>query len=308
MRQGLEFLRAGHQSVGLAERMVRNRVAPQIGFVGMPLEQRAASEQAAIAVAAGARQDDLALGRGEDGLEIPTVGGADRQRIELGGRDDVVGEQPVLGDPARPARGIEPQEANEAAGRCRKRAGRHPGHGDAGVQTVILLERLQRHVERGGRAGEQRLAPDGERATGQEGGAESSAAATLPSASMETMSRSAGPWSAPSGQSAAPKRSMRRVHALGRSERRIGRQNARPALRQRLKRAGIGRQQRRKPPHPRLRQAAHQDVGQRRGRLSFPAGRDLHAMDEMKVEIGVGAQREEVIVVVGRIYRSDGDV
>ena len=92
------------------------------------------------------------------------------------------------------------------------------------------------------------------------------------------------------------------------SEWSIGGQNAGPTLRQRLKRAGIGRQQTRKAPHPGLRQATHQNIGQRRRGLSFPTGRHLHAMREVNVEIRVGAQREEVIVVVCRIYRSDGDV
>ena len=76
LRQGLELLRARQKSIGLAERVFRNPVARQIDFVGMPLEERAASKQSAISIAAGAGQDDLTLGRGKDGLEIPSIGGA----------------------------------------------------------------------------------------------------------------------------------------------------------------------------------------------------------------------------------------
>jgi hypothetical protein len=92
LRQGSELLRARQKSIGLAERVFRNSVARQIDFVGMPLEEGAVSKQSAISIAAGAGQDDLTLGRGKDGLEIPSIGGADRQRIEFGGRDDVIGE------------------------------------------------------------------------------------------------------------------------------------------------------------------------------------------------------------------------
>jgi len=57
-----------------------------------------------------------------------------------------------------------------------------------------------------------------------------------------------------------------------------------------------------------MRQPTQQDIRQRRGCLSFPAGRDLHAMDEMEVEIGIGPQNQKVVVVVGGCDRGDGDV
>ena len=163
LRIGGELLGPGHQAVGLAEGMRRRRVAAEVGFVAMPGEQRTASQEAPVAVAPGAREDDFVGRRGEDRLEVAAVGEVDRQRIEHRGRDDMVRDQPVLGDAARPARGIEAQEPHEAAGRRRERAGRHPGDGDARFQPVILLQGLQRRVDRGGGAGEQRLAPDRER-------------------------------------------------------------------------------------------------------------------------------------------------
>ena len=95
---------------------------------------------------------------------------------------------------------------------------------------------------------------------------------------------------------------------LGRRQRSICRKDARPARRESLKRAGIGGQQRRQAPHPGLRKAAHQDVRQGGRRLTLPTGRDLDAMHEVKVEIGVGSQSQEMIVVIGRRDRCDGDL
>ena len=135
----------------------------------MPGEQGAAPEEASVAVAPGAREDDFAARGGEDRLEVPPIGEAHRKRIELGGRDDVVRDQPVFGDPARPARGIEAEQTNEAARRGRERAGRHPGDGDAGFQAVILFQGFQDSVDRGRRPGKKRLAPDGERPAFEKG-------------------------------------------------------------------------------------------------------------------------------------------
>ena len=94
----------------------------------------------------------------------------------------------------------------------------------------------------------------------------------------------------------------------GRRERRAGRQDTRPALRQVRERAGMGPQQRVQPAHPCLGEAAEQDVRERRRRLPLPAGRHLDAVHEMQVEIGVGAEGEQVVVVLGGRGRSDGDV
>ena len=95
---------------------------------------------------------------------------------------------------------------------------------------------------------------------------------------------------------------------LGRRERRTRRQDARPALRQIRERAGMRLQQRVQPAHPSLREAAQQDVRERRRRLPLPAGRDRDAVHEMQVEIGVGAEREQVVVILGGRGRGDGDV
>ena len=81
LRITCKFVRPGHQPVGLAKCMARNSVAADVRLPGWRAEQRTPPEQASLAVPAGARQDDFAFGRGEDGLEVPTISGADRQRI-----------------------------------------------------------------------------------------------------------------------------------------------------------------------------------------------------------------------------------
>ena len=107
-----------------------------------------------------AGQHDLALRRRQDGRKVAAVGGSDGQRIELGRRHDVVGEEAVLDHGARPARGVEAEQAHEAPGRRRQRGRRHPADRDASVEAVLLLQRLQGEVERCGRAGSERLAPN----------------------------------------------------------------------------------------------------------------------------------------------------
>ena len=42
--------------------------------------------------------------------------------------------------------------------------------------------------------------------------------------------------------------------------------------------------------------------------MALPAGRDFDAMNEVEVEIGVGAQSQEMIVVIGGRDRRDGDL
>lgn len=169
LRIGCELLRPGHKAVGFAESMHRRRVTAEVGFIAMPGKQRAAAEEAPVTVTPGARKDDFAGRCGENRLEVPPVGEAHRKRIKDGGRDYVVRDQPVFGNTARPARGIEPHQPHKAARRRRKRAGRHPGHADARFPSVVLHQGLKRCIDRGGRSGEQRLAPDRERATLEEG-------------------------------------------------------------------------------------------------------------------------------------------
>ena len=72
-------------------------------------------------------KNDLAFGGGENRLEIAPVRRTDRKRIEFGGGNDVIREQAILGDAARPARGIETEQPNERPRRSRQRARRHPG-------------------------------------------------------------------------------------------------------------------------------------------------------------------------------------
>ena len=108
LRFGPEFLGPGHEAVGFAECMHRHCVAAQVGFIATPGEQRAASQETPVAVAPRARENDGIGSRGEDRLEVAAVGEVHRQRIEHRGRDDMVRDQPVLGDAARPARRIEP--------------------------------------------------------------------------------------------------------------------------------------------------------------------------------------------------------
>lgn len=54
--------------------------------------------------------------------------------------------------------------------------------------------------------------------------------------------------------------------------------------------------------------AANQDVREGGSSLTLPTGRDLDAMHKVKVEISVGSQSEEMIVVIGRRDRRDGDL
>src|SRR3546814_7546844 len=67
-----------HQSIGLAECVSRNSIAPDVDLLRCRTEQRAAPQQAAFAVAASARHDDLTARRGEDGLKISPIRRADR--------------------------------------------------------------------------------------------------------------------------------------------------------------------------------------------------------------------------------------
>ena len=49
-------------------------------------------------------------------------------------------------------------------------------------------------------------------------------------------------------------------------------------------------------------------VGECRCRLSVTCGDGRDAMNEMQIDIGIGAQREKMIVVVGRRRGGDGNV
>src|SRR3546814_13013453 len=80
-----------------------------------------------------------------------------------------------------------------------------------------------------------------------------------------------------------------------RSQRRVGRQDPQPALRQAGKRAGFRTAQRCEPTHPGLREAANEEIRERRSRLTIPGCRDLDAVDEVKIQVRIGAQGEEVI-------------
>jgi len=186
----------------------------------------------------------------------------------------MVRDQPVLGDPARPARGIKPEEPHEAAGRCRECAGRHPGDADARFQSVVLLQGFQRRVDRGGRAGEQRLAPDRERAALEEGF--SDLAGCLRSfhkgldrrAQRRNVIGAVGPvFRRQPGQQAVPGARSR--------ERRFGRQH--PSQPSQVSKARCpGRVPR--GGAPRLRQTANHNVGQRRSRLALAGGDGADAM------------------------------
>ncbi len=97
------------------------------------------------------------------------------------------------------------------------------------------------------------------------------------------------------------------VPGAGRGKRRICRQDAQPAFGQSLERRRVPAQ-RREATKARLRQAANDDVGQRRGRLSLAGGDGPDAMDEVQVDVGVDAQGQEMIVIVGGRRGRDGDL
>src|SRR3546814_1229811 len=84
-----ELSGACQQSIGLAECVSRNSIAPDVDLLRCRTEQRAAPQQAAFAVAASARHEDLTARRGQDGLKISPIRRADRQRGQLSGWDVV---------------------------------------------------------------------------------------------------------------------------------------------------------------------------------------------------------------------------
>ena len=149
-----ELCRAGHQPIGFAECVQRDGVAAELDLHGMAVEQRAATEQAPLAVTPGARERNLLGGCCEDGLEISPIGEIHRQRIDLRRGDDVVRDEPVVRDAAGPARGVEPDEAYVGTRASRECARRHPSDGDAGFQAVIVFEAGQRRVNCRGGSGE----------------------------------------------------------------------------------------------------------------------------------------------------------
>ena len=161
LRQAPELVGPRRQPVGLAEGVRGHAIARNIGVVRLDLEKKgAAAQQPAILAAPGAGQHDLALRRRQDGREVAAVGGGDGQRIELGRGDDVIGEKAVLHHRARPARRVEAEQPDEAPGRRRERARRHPADRDASVDAVVLPERFQSEVERCGGSLRERPAPD----------------------------------------------------------------------------------------------------------------------------------------------------
>ena len=308
LRIGPKLTRPRHQPVGLAEGVRRDGIAPQVGFLRRHLEQqRAPPEQPPVVVPPGAREHDLGVRRLQNGLEVPPVGRGDRQGVEFRCRDDVVGQQPILDDAARPARRVEAEEADESPRRCRERARRHPADRNAGVDAIVLLQRLQVQVERCGRPGEQRLAPDPQRAPTQQplprlfGGFDAIGEQTDDIEQQRTAIACAGP--VVGRQYVDQPRPC-----FHRRQRRVGGQYRRPPHRQFLERTGMRRQQRIQSSHSRLRQAPQQDVGERGRRLPVPARGDANPMHEVQFQVRVSPKRQEMIVVLRRNDRRDGDV
>ena len=168
LRQGAEFLRPCHQAVGLAEGVRRHGVARQVSLVSPGLkEQGTAAEQPTFLVAPGAGQHDLGFRRRQNGLEVPTIRRREWLRVELGRGNDVIGKKTVLGAAARPTGGVQAQKADKTPGRRRQLARRHPADRDARIELVYLSAGIQGAVQRRGRAGTQRLAPDGARPPAQ---------------------------------------------------------------------------------------------------------------------------------------------
>ena len=219
----------------------------------------------------------------------------------------MIGEKTVLGTATRPAGGVQTQQADKTPGRCGQFAGRHPADRDARVEPVVLPESIQGAVQRCGCAGTQRLAPDVARPAAQQPFAGLLCACDTPVQQADDEAKR--------GAVIQPVRPVGRRQTLNQArprcagrERRVGRQDAGPTLRQGLHGAGIGSQQRVQPPHPRLREPAHQDVRERRCRLPLSGSRHLDSVHEMHVEIGIRAQRQEMVVVVGQRGAGDGDI
>jgi hypothetical protein len=69
-------------------------------------------QKAAVAAASGARTTRRPSWLGSS--EVPTISEAHRKRIELGRRYNMVREEPIFGDPSRPARRVEADQPHEA--------------------------------------------------------------------------------------------------------------------------------------------------------------------------------------------------
>src|SRR3546814_12557878 len=98
-----ELIGSCHQSIGLAECVSRNSIAPDVDLLRCRTEQRAAPQQAAFAVAAGERHDDLTARRGGGGLKISPTRRADLHRVQLRGWQVVIGNRTTYGAAARQA-------------------------------------------------------------------------------------------------------------------------------------------------------------------------------------------------------------
>ena len=129
LSRGSKLAGSRRQSVGLAEGIFRPGIARQVGRGRMLTKQDAATQEPPVTVAPRVGEDDLTLRGCQNGREVSPVGVTDRQRIELGSGNDVIGEEAVLRDSARPARGVESEQAHVAARgkrRARSRASRRP--------------------------------------------------------------------------------------------------------------------------------------------------------------------------------------
>ena len=81
-----------------------------------------------------------------------------------------------------------------------------------------------------------------------------------------------------------------------------------PAYRQGVQRTSLRSAQGGETAHPSLGKAAYENVRERSGRLTVARGGDFYAVNKMQIEVRVGAQGKEVVIIFSARSGGDGDV
>ena len=159
--------RPRQQPIGLAGRMLRNATAAEIGLRKISSKRRAA-EQSAFHVATAERESQRLRRCSLDRLEIAAIGIGDGQRVENLGRNDMIRNQPIFGNPARPAAGIEPDQPGERPRRRGESARRCPDDAGRSLAAVVDAQLRERHRQGLRRAFLERAFPQSVRETGKQ--------------------------------------------------------------------------------------------------------------------------------------------
>ncbi|MCY1227626.1 hypothetical protein D9M72_399050 [compost metagenome] len=284
-----ELRGACDQPVCLAERMLCFTMTTQVNGIGHSLQQAAAPQQPATAVAAGMRKDHLSVRGTQDRLEVPAICLRKRQRVQLNPGNDVIRQKAVFGDASWPTGGIQAQEAHMRPRRCREVLRGHPHDAFACFQSVIFAHRLQVKVQGCRRPGSKRLAPDAQCAPTKHCVARSNCA-FMPL--LEKLYD--GTQLACVVVAVGPKGRVQAVDELvpgpRGGQRCVCGKNLLPALRQLRESAACRACECGQAPKALLGNPSQENVRQCRGCLTIPARRHLGSMREVQVEIGVVTQ------------------